>query len=129
MLISIHRYSKITYFKFMEDGIEYFKGIWSDNNDYKKILPTKEEKVILNRNKWKLNKNKHNNSYLQNAWNKYGSEIFNFIIIENCSIEDLNKRESYYVSILNKDLIYNLAAVKDAIPMSEELKRKKRENC
>lgn len=31
--------------------------------------------------RWHLNHNKHHNSYLQNAWNKYKPEAFEFIIL------------------------------------------------
>ena len=30
-----------------------------------------------------LNANRHHNDYLQRAWNKYGQDAFEFIIIEN----------------------------------------------
>ena len=35
-----------------------------------------------NRHKSELNSGKHGNQYLQNAWNKYGSNVFEFCIIE-----------------------------------------------
>lgn len=44
-----------------------------------------------------LNNGKHDNPYLQRAWNKYGPENFEFIIIEECSANDLNEREMYYI--------------------------------
>lgn len=56
-----------------------------------------------------LNSGKHDNPHLQNAWNKYGEENFEFIIIEECAIEELNEREKYYIK-LYKDigLAYNI---------------------
>ncbi|HEX5125660.1 MAG TPA: GIY-YIG nuclease family protein [Rhodocyclaceae bacterium] len=33
----------------------------------------------------KLRRNKHSNPYLQNAWNKYGEDAFEFIVLEECS--------------------------------------------
>ena len=39
----------------------------------------------------------HHCIYLQNAWNKYGKEAFEFIILEYCSEELLLLREDYYL--------------------------------
>lgn len=36
-------------------------------------------------------------SYLQNSWNKYGRENFVFEILEECSIDDLNDKEIYWI--------------------------------
>ena len=47
--------------------------------------------------KWSLNNNVHDNDYLQKSWNKYGEDHFVFSIIEECSIDDLDKREIYYI--------------------------------
>ena len=44
-----------------------------------------------------LRKNKHHNSYLQNAYNKYGEENFVHTIIEKCEKEELNDKECYYI--------------------------------
>lgn len=45
-----------------------------------------------------LNENKHINTHLQRAWNKYGSNNFIFSIVEKCSEEELNDREIYYIA-------------------------------
>ena len=45
-----------------------------------------------------LNNNYHCNTYLQNAWNKYGEDNFDFSIIEECAASQLNQREIYWVS-------------------------------
>lgn len=56
-----------------------------------------------------LNNNKHDNPYLQNAWNKYGSDKFEFIIIEDCSVEVLEEREKYYIKLYKDlNLSYNI---------------------
>lgn len=44
-----------------------------------------------------LLKNKHENSMLQNYYNKYGN-IFDFEIIEECSVELLYEKEIYYIT-------------------------------
>lgn len=49
-----------------------------------------------------LNKNIHDNKYLQNAWNKYwGVCSFKFEIIELCEKEKLIEREQFWIDTLN----------------------------
>lgn len=61
-----------------------------------------------------LRNNKHENSYLQNAWNKYGEANFIFEVIEKCSKDELDDKEIFWISEYNscKDFInangYNL---------------------
>lgn len=62
--------------------------------------------------KYTLNKNMHDNSYLQNAWNKYGKNNFMFYILEEVKLEILIEREQYYINLYNvydKKYGYNLA--------------------
>ena len=47
------------------------------------IGSTKNAKVRWYQHKYMLNSNRHINNYLQNAWNKYGKENFDFIILED----------------------------------------------
>lgn len=56
-----------------------------------------------------LNNGKHDNPHLQKAWDKYGQDNFEFIIIEDCGIDELSDREKYYIK-LYKDmgLAYNI---------------------
>lgn len=54
-----------------------------------------------------LRHNKHQNSHLQAAWNKYGEDNFIFSIIELCSIDSLLDREQYFINIRNPE--YNLS--------------------
>ena len=54
-------------------------------------------------NRWKchisyLSRGIHNNKHLQSAWDKYGKENFVFSVIEECDIENLNKREIYWIN-------------------------------
>jgi hypothetical protein len=48
-----------------------------------------------------LNNGIHDNDYLQKSWNKYGKNGFLFSIIEECSIDDLDEREIYYIQYFN----------------------------
>lgn len=58
-----------------------------------------------------LNNNKHWNQHLQRAWNKYGSDGFEFIILHELQDgEDINELEiSYIEKYKNLDLSYNIA--------------------
>ena len=58
-----------------------------------------------------LNHGSHHNDYLQKAWDKYGKDDFNFYVLEYCSVEELNKKEDYYITSQNtidRDYGYNL---------------------
>jgi group I intron endonuclease len=44
-----------------------------------------------------LNNKTHKNIRLQNAWNKYGKDYFKFEVLEYCELENLIKREQYYL--------------------------------
>lgn len=60
--------------------------------------------------KWKLDNNQHDNKHLQNAWNKYGADNFEFFIIE--IVKDaivINDLEIQYISKYRKNnLSYNI---------------------
>lgn len=56
-----------------------------------------------------LKHNCHHNKILQRAWNKYGSENFDFIIIEECKLDELNSKEIYWIEHFNSyNFGYNL---------------------
>ena len=48
-----------------------------------------------------LIKKMHHSIKLQNSWNKYGEENFEFLIIEKCLIDELNSREIYWINHYN----------------------------
>lgn len=60
-----------------------------------------------------LLRNKHANKYMQNAFNKYGKDSFNFEVIEECSRVVLIKTEAHYIQSMTPDLnfIQNPVAV------------------
>ncbi len=45
-----------------------------------------------------LFRNCHKNDHLQNAWNKYGPDAFEFKILEYCPKENLTIREQYWIN-------------------------------
>ena len=51
--------------------------------------------------KAELKNNYHYNVHLQSAWNKYGEENFEFSIVEECDIGQLNQREIYWIVKFN----------------------------
>jgi len=59
-----------------------------------------------------LNNNNHDNSYLQAAWNKYGENAFELIILEQIiDFNILEEREQYWIDHLganDRELGYNL---------------------
>lgn len=48
-----------------------------------------------------LKSNTHVNKHLQNAWNNYGEECFEFNIIEKCENDLLNEKEKYWINYFN----------------------------
>lgn len=61
--------------------------------------------------KYELNNNIHPNIYLQNSWNKYGKENFNYTILELCSLDNLNFKEVYWIDAYksyDKNYGYNM---------------------
>jgi group I intron endonuclease len=46
---------------------------------------------------WKLKNGLHPNNHIQSAFNKYGKENFEFVILEMCSESKLNEKEIYYI--------------------------------
>lgn len=52
------------------------------------------------RHKTDLNKNKHHCKYLQNAWNLYGSDNFEFVIIEEIKQGNMSRKD--YIQLLKK---------------------------
>jgi len=61
----------------------------------------------------KLKNNKHNNMHLQRSWDKYGSEEFEFFVMEEVQTEEnLLNREDFYIKYWNyhtPEMIYNEA--------------------
>ena len=59
---------------------------------------------------WKLRDNSHDNTYLQNAWNKYGEDNFDYVVLE--AVRDLSlldELEIKYIDYYKKNnLSYNI---------------------
>jgi len=77
-----------------------------------------------------LNLNKHHNDYLQHAWNKYGKDSFNFIIVENTNSDSIKITEQKYLDIAKCDpeKSYNLNYDATGGEISKYSKEKIRQN-
>ena len=50
-----------------------------------------------------LRHNKHGNPHLQNAWNKYGENFFEYSVLEKCDEDIRFIREQFYVDTLHTE--------------------------
>lgn len=53
--------------------------------------------------KWHLIHAKHHNSHLQSSFNKYGLDVFEFLILSECPVEELLIKEKEYIKLFNSD--------------------------
>lgn len=87
------------------------------------------QKRRWNMHRWQLRSNRHCNPYLQNAWNKYGEESFEFVVLETVvDVSALCEREQYWINAT--ELKFNICAVAGSAlgrPTSESTKAKLRE--
>lgn len=59
-----------------------------------------------------LRNGNHPNIHLQRAWNKYGEEAFEFVVLEECSADQLIEREQHYIDTTQR--LYNCCLVADS---------------
>ena len=82
-------------------------------NDKVYIGSTQDKKRRWREHKSDLKDNHHRNQHLQNSWNKYGSEEFEFSVIEEVQDKgDLLSREEFYLRYINyhdPESLYNIA--------------------
>jgi group I intron endonuclease len=75
----------------------------------------------------KLRGGNHRNRHLQASWNKYGEKAFKFLILEYCTVEQLDEREQHYLNIyIDKGMCYNVA--RDARVFSRGIKHSEEHN-
>lgn len=83
--------------------------------------------VRLANHKMKLTQRAHGNKHLQAAWNQYGSDAFEFKIVELCVFDSLTKREQYHINLWKPFGLYNSSLVagrtRFGVPHSEEDKK------
>lgn len=74
-----------------------------------------------------LKNNIHPSTHLQNAFNKYGNDAFEYFIIEYCKVDELETKEDYWLSTISKEKRYNQRAISKSnrgMKWSEEAKIK-----
>lgn len=76
-----------------------------DNKKY--IGSSKDIGYRFKHHLYRLNNNRHTNSHLQNAVNKYGISNFTFSVLEQCSKETLIEREQFYIDQEPWQMLYN----------------------
>ena len=74
-------------------------AIVNTTNDKVYIGQAQDIEKRWKKHKWGLENKKHNNKHLENSYHKDGKENFNFIILHQCSEDDLNYYETKYISI------------------------------
>lgn len=107
--------------KNLKRDITKISGIYKIiNKDNGKYYVGSSENILGKRGRWEehirlLKNNKHHNSHLQNAWNKYGQGMFYFIIIKEVEKDRLFIEEQTYLDIARLELnkCYNLSFIAD----------------
>lgn len=89
------------------------------------IGSSKNLKVRLWKHRSLLRHNKHYNLHLQNSWNKYGEDNFDYCIVETCDEEHQYEREQFYINTLHPE--YNIAEKVELPSFSEESRKKQSE--
>ena len=77
-----------------------------------------------------LDLNNHQNKHLQQSWNKYGKTNFDFLILEECDIDDLSKNEIKWIKFYNTtnpNYGYNMTAGGEGVNPSPELSKQRSE--
>ncbi|MBR5604201.1 MAG: GIY-YIG nuclease family protein [Bacteroidales bacterium] len=88
------------------DNIENKSGIYeiyNTKNQKRYIGQSIHIRTRLFKHINELNKNQHKNQHLQNSWNKYNYDSFKFRVIEYCSVDELDSKEDYYISLYHSN--------------------------
>ena len=99
----------------IENRINHKSYIGSSKNLYQRLL----KHFAL------LRYNKHQNAHLQNAWNKYGEDNFEWSIIEICDNSILTEREQYCIDLFGAE--YNITRKVERNTLSKESRIKQGE--
>ena len=89
---------------------------------------TRSFKLRLKEHIVSLSKNKHKNQYLQNAWNKYSQDYFEFTILEVCDENDIIKFEQFWIdstTCYNSENGYNINPLADRISTKEVYEKRR----
>lgn len=92
----------------IENKVNHKTYIGSSKNIYQRLL----KHFAL------LRHNKHENNYLQNAWNKYGEKNFEWTILEFCDQTQLTYKEQYCIDLFGAE--YNITRIVERNILSKE---------
>lgn len=112
------------------DSCAYIYMLWNMANHKFYIGSTCNPKHRKHSHLSHLKLNKHGSSHLQAAFNRYGENAFSFEVIDECSLEDRNERETAYIKLLgatNNEVGYNVRQIADSgigVACSEEKKKR-----
>lgn len=102
-------------------------GIYCLKNNINNKVYVGQSVDILRRKKDHINRlrnNRHDNKYLQYSWGKYKENNFDFFILEECSKENLDEKEKYWINKLksnNPEFGYNLTIGGKSFVVDENL--------
>ncbi len=86
----------------MSDAKELQTGVYCIRNKVNGKVYVGSAAVSLKRRQGEhfrqLSQNRHFNIYLQSAWNKYGADAFEFLVVERCLRFDCTGREQYWIN-------------------------------
>lgn len=71
--------------------------IYCKSNEKAYIGSSCDVKRRMQQHKSALRSNRHINEHLQSAWNKYGENNFEFVLLENVEVPNLLEREQFWI--------------------------------
>ena len=71
--------------------------IYCDSNNRTYIGSSNNIQKRFRKHRTELNTKTHSNKYLERAYEKYGKDNFEFIILEECNLQELIQREILYI--------------------------------
>ena len=106
-----------------------FSGIYCIKNKVNNMVYIGLSKNIHNRwieHKYRLNTHIHPNTKLQNAWDKYGEDNFEFIVLEKCDYDVIYEREKYWIKKYKsseREFGYNLSTSSKAFNITSSFSK------
>lgn len=92
---------KPTHFRTVNEKLSGIYVIHNTKTDKKYVGQSVDLECRLHQHSKKLQNGKHENSHLQNAWDKYGQKHFIISVIEIVHPQCLTDRESFWINKFN----------------------------
>lgn len=105
-------------------------GIYKITNNVNGKIYIGKSQDIYNRwwqHEYEFEREIHYNPHFQRAWTKYGKDNFIFEIIEECTLDNIDEKEIYWIdkyNATNPDYGYNLRAGGEGGALSEDVKER-----